>query len=56
MLNWLVKICPILAAILYTVVGSSYGLKKDWSWCLVWLSYALANIGLVLAAMEKTVK
>ena len=50
MVEFLVKVCPITAAFLYALVGIGYGLKEDWPWCLVWMSYALANIGLVLAA------
>ena len=33
--------------------GVGYGIKKEWAWSLVWISYALANVGLVLAASEK---
>ena len=50
MLEWLVKICPLIAAILYAIVAVGYLLKKDYAWSLVWTSYALANVGLVLAA------
>ena len=46
----LVKALPLISAILYFIVGVSYGLKKEWAWCLVWISYSLSNVGLVLAA------
>ena len=50
LINWLVKTLPLISALLYFVVGVGYGLKKEWAWCLVWMSYALANVGLVLEA------
>jgi hypothetical protein len=53
MIDFLVKALPLIAAILYFIVGIGYAYKKDYAWCMVWISYALANVGLVLAAMEK---
>tara|TARA_R110001583_G_scaffold158024_2_gene309942 strand:- start:20 stop:193 length:174 start_codon:yes stop_codon:yes gene_type:complete len=55
-IDFLVKALPIIAAILYMVVGIGYGYRKEYAWCLVWMSYALANIGLVLAAMSGEMK
>ena len=52
MIDGLVKALPLIAAILYMIVGIGYGIRKEWAWCLVWISYALANVGLVLAAMS----
>ena len=52
-IDFLVKALPLIAAILYMVVGIGYGMKKEWAWSFVWVSYALANIGLVAAAWEK---
>ena len=51
--DWLVKALPLISALLYFIVGVGYGIKKEWAWSLVWISYALANVGLVLAASEK---
>jgi len=51
-IDFLVKALPLIAAVLYTIVGVGYGIRKEWAWCLVWISYALANVGLVLAAMS----
>ena len=51
--DWVVKALPLISALLYFIVGVGYGLKKEWAWSLVWISYALANVGLVLAASEK---
>ena len=50
-IEFLVKALPLISALLYFVVGVSYGIKKEWAWCLVWISYSLSNVGLVLAAM-----
>ena len=51
-IDFLVKALPLIAAVLYTIVGVGYGIRKEYAWCLVWISYALANVGLVLAAMS----
>ncbi len=41
----------VLAAMfLYTAAGTSYALKGDAPWALVYLSYAAANAGLIWAA------
>ena len=53
MIDFLVKALPLISALLYFVVGVGYGIKKEWAWSLVWMSYALANVGLVWAAWEK---
>ena len=52
-IDTLVKALPLISAILYMIVGVGYGMKKEWAWSFVWMSYALANIGLVAAAWEK---
>tara|TARA_B100000282_G_C31468805_1_gene370308 strand:- start:246 stop:419 length:174 start_codon:yes stop_codon:yes gene_type:complete len=54
LIDLLVKLCPLIAGILYAIVGIGYFIKKDYPWCLVWISYALANLGLVLAARAET--
>ncbi len=56
MIDFLVKALPLISAILYMVVGIGYGVRKEWAWCLVWVSYALANVGLVLAAVAGETK
>ena len=56
MIDALTKALPLIAAILYMIVAVGYGLKKEWAWCLVWTSYALANVGLVLASMTGELK
>ena len=52
MIDLLVKSCPLIAGILYAVVGAGYFVRMDYAWSLVWISYALANLGLVLAASK----
>tara|TARA_R110002096_G_scaffold97348_3_gene216927 strand:+ start:636 stop:848 length:213 start_codon:yes stop_codon:yes gene_type:complete len=56
MIDALTKALPLIAAILYMIVAVGYGVKKEWAWCLVWSSYALANVGLVLASMTGELK
>ena len=53
MIDFLVKALPIISGILYLIVGIGYALKKEYAWSLVWVSYALANVGLVWAAWDK---
>ena len=55
-IDFLVKALPLISAILYMIVGIGYGIRKEYAWCLVWISYALANVGLVLAAMSGEMK
>lgn len=51
MIDFLIKFIPLITAVLYFVVGVGYGIRKEWAWCLVWMAYSLANVGLVLAAL-----
>ncbi len=50
MMNWLIRSLPLIAAVLYFVVGMGYLFRKDYAWALVWVSYSMANVGLVAAA------
>ena len=54
MVDVLVKLCPAIAGILYAIVGIGYLVKRDYPWALVWISYSLANLGLVLAAAQRS--
>jgi len=47
-LQLVINLLPVMVFFLYAIVGMCYILKKDYAWALVWMSYALANIGLVL--------
>jgi uncharacterized membrane-anchored protein YitT (DUF2179 family) len=38
--------------ILYFITGTSFALKGDFPWALTWYAYAVANIGLILAAQK----
>jgi hypothetical protein len=51
-IDTLVRFCPLIAGVLYAIVGFGYFIRKDYAWSLVWISYALANLGLVLAAAK----
>lgn len=42
------------SAFLYFCVSASYFLKGRYEWSFVWLSYSMANIGLILASLRDT--
>jgi hypothetical protein len=44
---------PGSIALVYAMTGIYYLTKKNYPWFLIWISYATANIGLVLAAIKK---
>ena len=39
--------------VLYLIVAISYAYKSNWPWFIVWASYAMANLGLILATHTK---
>lgn len=41
-----------VSSILYFSVAVSYFIKSEYAWSFVWLSYSMANIGLILAARK----
>lgn len=43
-----------VAAALYAINGVLYFSKGQYPWALVWLAYAVANIGLLWAANNQT--
>jgi len=45
-------IMPSIVAILYGITAFSFFLKKDIPWTIVWASYAVANVGLILATRK----
>jgi hypothetical protein len=45
----LTAILPGIVAVLYFITAISYLFKRDYAWALVWFSYSLANIGLIIA-------
>jgi hypothetical protein len=38
------------AFLLYFVVGISFVCKGNWPWALVYMSYAMSNLGLMIVA------
>lgn len=42
----------MVVCVLYTLTGIGFLLKKNWPWAIVWLSYAMANVGLIWAAYQ----
>ena len=51
-LDMITKFIPLLAGILYLIVGIAYLCKREWAWGLVWTSYSLANFGLTAAGND----
>ena len=45
----LTAILPGIVAVLYFITALSYLFKRDYAWALVWFSYGMANIGLIIA-------
>ena len=43
---------PSIVGGMYFLVSVCYLLKQDYAWFLVWISYALANVGLVLIGLR----
>jgi len=43
-------ILPLLVSVAYLVVAIDFATESRWAWALTWFSYAVANVGLVLAA------
>ena len=43
---------PLIVAVLYGITSAGFLIKRDFAWFIVWGSYALANIGLILATRK----
>jgi len=43
----------LIVFFLYAYVSVSYVFKGNWPWFMVWGSYAMANLGLILATKMK---
>lgn len=41
-----------ICMILYFITGTSFAIKGNWAWAIVWYSYSFANIGMILAARK----
>lgn len=51
-LDDITKYVPLIAGIMYAVVGAAYFMKKDYGWGIVWISYATANFGLMVVGNQ----
>ena len=51
-LDDITKYVPLIAGIMYAVVGAAYFIKKDYGWGVVWISYATANFGLMVVGNQ----
>ncbi len=45
---------PTIVAVLYLLTALAFAHKRDWVWALVWFSYAVANVGLLIVSMRGT--
>ena len=52
-LDYFITAIPALVGILYTAVAILYVLKGDIPWAIVWGSYGLANVGLILVGLKQ---
>ena len=43
---------PVVVSVLYAVTAAAFMVKRKPEWAIVYLSYAMANVGLVLAASK----
>jgi|TARA_Y100000401_G_scaffold35785_1_gene26805 hypothetical protein len=53
LIDSLIITMPSIVAVLYSIAGVCYLVKKDYAWATVWLAYALANVGLILIGLRK---
>ena len=51
-LDDITKYVPLLAGLMYGVVAVAYFMKKEYSWGVIWISYATANFGLVVVGNQ----
>tara|TARA_B100000073_G_scaffold163284_1_gene135101 strand:+ start:644 stop:1084 length:441 start_codon:yes stop_codon:yes gene_type:complete len=51
-LDLITKFVPLVAGIMYAVVGTAYFMKKDFGWGIIWISYATANFGLMVVGNQ----
>jgi hypothetical protein len=49
MSKYLVIYLPAIVGVLYFITGVAYACRKEWAWAIVWMAYAVANVGLILA-------
>jgi hypothetical protein len=51
-LDLITKFVPLIAGIMYAVVGAAYFMKRDFGWGVIWVSYATANFGLMVVGNQ----
>jgi len=51
-LDVITRYVPLVAGIMYTVVGVAYFAKKDYGWGVIWVSYATANFALMVVGNQ----
>jgi hypothetical protein len=39
--------------VIYFSTGVGYAIKGNWPWAIVWVSYAMANVGMIWASLVK---
>lgn len=50
-MTW-VELFPAACGVLYLGAAVGYALNGQWAWTLTYAAYAVANVGLVLAALQ----
>lgn len=53
MLDKLLVAMPAIVGVLYALTGFGYLWRREYGWAIVWISYGLANVGLIMAASGK---
>lgn len=48
-----IALVPAIVGLLYTSVAIAYLIKGDVPWSIVWASYGLANVGLIIVGMRQ---
>lgn len=48
LINDIISIMPAIVAVLYFLTAVLYFCKSEYAWALVWASYAMANVGLII--------
>jgi len=53
MLDKLLVAMPAIVGVLYALTGLGYLWRREYGWALMWLGYAFANVGIIMAASGK---
>ena len=53
LLEIMTTITPSIVTALYFLTGVCYIFRKDYAWAWVWISYAMANFGLIVIGLRK---